>query len=1221
MKRLVNFVVLLVMLTVSAMAFGQETTGSLLGAVKDSSGAVIPGAKVTVATPSLVGTKTFITDGKGTYHFENLPPGSYTVTIEAKGFTTRKQQNVTIEVGHAPTLDLALAVGSESTVVDVSSDSGPMIDVTSVTTQTNVTKDVLDFVPRGTSYQSVIQFAPAASNEPLMGNTMTNGSGSTSPGNGSNGQQYGYSIAGGADSENSYLVEGQETADLIGGYSHTNVPFDFIDQVQVVTSGIEAEHGGALGGVVNVIMKKGSPHLHGSVFAQFENQSLDATQSNTIIYDPASQPTDQPNWTTSAAGVLNCDNVAADPKNCYAAQTDTALANYQYKKAHYSDVFPGFTLGGPLGQLLPKLAHIKPTWDDKLFFFVGFNPELQRTETKVDYNAPSASLANQGLGVVPFSQNTNTYYSVARIDAQVTSKIRVFGSWLYQFQHQNGEHLPPMDSTTGIQNSATAQAPANFAHTLGYSAPNTTWNTGADITITPSLVSTTRFGYFFANYHDFGYPTGGTVYIFETNSEPVACPTYPSTACPNPTTGGVDATGAPLPADYQAAQYTQNTALNQLTAYNSSKAIQLDQTFAYYKSGWAGSHNFRFGYQLNRDSNSISQSNNEPEVQIFAGANSQTAYKPGSTVGSTNCSQFVALYGQCQGLYGYALLYDIGTGGKAVSYNNSFFVQDSWNVGRGLTLDVGIRIEKENLPGEVTGSGVPANPISFGWGDKIAPRLGAAYDVFRNGKLKVFGSYGVFNDQMKLNLAISSFGGQYWNNCAYALGPGSDPSTIDAGFDGNRRYCSGTDPSVQGNFMSGQTPAGLTFLENENNRESTITCTTCNALEEGVAPGLKPYRQHADVAGVDYQLSRNFSFEGRYDRRRLDHVIEDSAVFAAGSETFVIVNPGQGVDDTFLNFCNFLYSKDPGGSAAACASPAYPPNKSIAAARSYDGVELRLTKAYSGHWAGLFSYTYSHFRGNYTGLTSSDISDGGTGGRNAPNNSRAFDEPYFQFNDNGGSSSGLLPTDRPNKLKGYVYYRLDYLHKLNTTFGIFQTAYQGSPNTSYTSIGYYENAYFQNVFDRGKWANITQNQGTGAITIGTPYTYRNPWYNQTDFSVQEGLKVAESKSLSFQATFTNLLNQHTVTAVNEQIDSPYGGGGYFGIPNGYYIGDGIPFYAASMNPYNLSNVLNGATAPPNPDGFSAQNSANGPESISSLYGKPLSYQIPRKIRLQINFTF
>ncbi len=69
---------------------------------------------------------------------------------------------------------------------------------------------------------------------------------------------------------------------------------------------------------------------------------------------------------------------------------------------------------------------------------------------------------------------------------------------------------------------------------------------------------------------------------------------------------------------------------------------------------------------------------------------------------------------------------------------------------------------------------------------------------------------------------------------------------------------------------------------------------------------------------------------------------------------------------------------------------------------------------------GMFSYTYSNFRGNYTGLTSSDLADGG-GGRNAPNNSRAFDEPYFSWNANGGSSSGLLPTDRPNALKGYSY--------------------------------------------------------------------------------------------------------------------------------------------------------------------------------------------------------
>ena len=76
----------------------------------------------------------------------------------------------------------------------------------------------------------------------------------------------------------------------------------------------------------------------------------------------------------------------------------------------------------------------------------------------------------------------------------------------------------------------------------------------------------------------------------------------------------------------------------------------------------------------------------------------------------------------------------------------------------------------------------------------------------------------------------------------------------------------------------------------------------------------------------------------------------------------------------------------------------------IPAARSYDGVEFRLTKTQGQHWFGMFSYTYSQLRGNYTGLTSSELSDGEAGGRNSPNNSRAFDEPFFSWN-----SMAVLP--------------------------------------------------------------------------------------------------------------------------------------------------------------------------------------------------------------------
>ena len=107
---------------------------------------------------------------------------------------------------------------------------------------------------------------------------MGPGGSNTHTGSTANGGDHGFSVAGGSDSENSYLVEGQETANLIGGYSHTSVPFDFIQEVEIKNSGIQAEHGGALGGVVNVIMKKGSNNYHGSVFAQFENDAMDANQ-------------------------------------------------------------------------------------------------------------------------------------------------------------------------------------------------------------------------------------------------------------------------------------------------------------------------------------------------------------------------------------------------------------------------------------------------------------------------------------------------------------------------------------------------------------------------------------------------------------------------------------------------------------------------------------------------------------------------------------------------------------------------------------------------------------------------------------------------------------------------------------------------------------------------------------------------------------------------------
>ncbi len=128
-------------------------------------------------------------------------------------------------------------------------------------------------------------------------------------------------------------------------------------------------------------------------------------------------------------------------------------------------------------------------------------------------------------------------------------------------------------------------------------------------------------------------------------------------------------------------------------------------------------------------------------------------------------------------------------------------------MGHGLTLNLGVRFDKEHVPTFVEG-----NPgISFGFGDKVAPRLGAAWDVMRNGKLKLYGSFGYFYDIMKYELPRGSFGGDYWHDCVYAV---DDPNIFTSivpirGSDGH--YCPRTGEAT-GNIT------GARFIANEDFR-------------------------------------------------------------------------------------------------------------------------------------------------------------------------------------------------------------------------------------------------------------------------------------------------------------------------------------------------------------------------------------------------------------------
>lgn len=1158
MNRMRSILFSLALLLYSGTAFAQETTGGLQGVVKDLSGAVIPNAKVEITASSLVGSKEVETDDAGYFRFANLPPGTYTILVSDKGFATAKRE-VVLQVGHLPSLDFVLQMGSSATIIEVTAEAAPIqVDVTTTQNLTNITNEVIADIPHGRTFQSVIQFAPMARNEPLMGGSQytggVGGTGGSMPGSSANGASVGYSIGGAADSESTYLVEGQNTENISGGYSKANVPMQFIQEVEVKTSGVEAEYGGALGGVVNVIMKKGGKAFHGELFSTYEPSGADANPTNAFLrYDP----------TQSGNPALG---------------QDPGAQLYQPLKDHFRIVQPGITVGGPILK-------------DRLVFFLGFAPQFNSLAKTVDFGSNAGNAGKQY-----FTQDNQTYYGSARIDATLTQKIRLFGSWLYQYARETGNNMPMSDpAQAGYLNTDTLSPLTSYSHGLGWAAPNSTYNVGADVSLTSQIVSTTRFGYFFENYHDFGWPTTAPDVVWRANSK-----------------GAVDNADNALPVNLQQNRLFSTTPYTgTYTLFNASKHYQFDQDVAFFKGGWWGTHNFKVGYQLNHLVNVIDQSGNVPLARLYPG--SGRSYSAATQTGGNNCAALEAVWGVCAGQYGYMMVQDFSTilTSPATDWSHGLFAQDSWTIGHGLTLSLGIRVEKESLPAP---AGVKVSAINFGWGDKIAPRLGVAWDPTGHGKMKVFVSYGVVNDVMKLLLAQTSWGAQAYEDCVYALGPdaggGFSASDINPIFV-NGRACPNGPATTGANFSGGTTPSslldaqsGVSLIENINWRPW-----------EPVAPGVKPYRQHEYVAGWDYQITPTLAFEARYDRRRLDHVIEDASLSdPAWGETYAVVNPGEGVNSTIDGFASYLTSIGesfgvPGwafGTAGFGTCSTCPANPK--AVRNYDGLELQLSKAPTKHWAGTFSYTWSRLWGNYTGLTTSDQIDGGATGRNSPDTTRAFDEPFYYFGANGKSNNGPLPTDRPNTFKGYVHYQVPWKHQ-TTTFGLFQVAYQGSPMSSYIDLALatpgmpLEATY---VFGRGKWVDMTTD-ASGNITLGTPYDRRTPWYTCTDFNISHEFKVGENQGIVFEAYIHNLLNQRSVTAYYGGMNSTN-----FGTslnPSNTNLYAGASLYQVLESPYNVQTWING------------NGGATTPAIKSSWYGQPFLYQMARSMRFTLRYTF
>ncbi len=284
MKRGIHTsVVVLALLLVSVSAFAQgggaSTTGSINGKVEDSSAAVLPGVTVSVASSSLMGVQTAVTDTGGNYRFPALPPGTYTVTFELPGFNTLKRENIQISMGFTATVNAQLQVASVQETVTVTGDS-PVIDTSNTRVQQNFKLEQLQELPNARDMWALLAVTPSVqmSRIDVGGNRAGTQTGYAS---------YGY------NGQNRVLVEGINTTEGTSGAGFY-VDYGSFEEVFLGTIAQGAEM--PTPGVQSQMLgKSGGNKFQGELYQDYEtNGMIGENIVNNVptkfLYDPVTNP-------------------------------------------------------------------------------------------------------------------------------------------------------------------------------------------------------------------------------------------------------------------------------------------------------------------------------------------------------------------------------------------------------------------------------------------------------------------------------------------------------------------------------------------------------------------------------------------------------------------------------------------------------------------------------------------------------------------------------------------------------------------------------------------------------------------------------------------------------------------------------------------------------------------------------------------------------------------
>jgi len=694
-------------LLLGTLAYGQADTATIVGTVRDSSGAVIVGGTITV-TETDTSTKTVArTDSTGNYVVTPLRIGNYTVAVEAPGFKTETHSGIVLQVQDRLRVDFTMQVGSVNEAVNVQ-ESVPVIETeTSALGDVVASQQITDMPLNGRDYTQLATLTTGVIKITENGGGIN---GSTTATNGNAGGAF--AVNGTRGNLNNFMLDGidNNSNDNAGNILSTNV--DAIQEFKVQTSGYSAEFGRSGGAVINATIKSGTNAFHGTAFEFLRNSALDARG----FFAPADQPK-APFRQNQFGGTLggpirrNKTFFFVDYQGTRIGTSQTDISTVP-TPAEIGGNFSTLLAGAPAGQIFDPQSTTTVNGQTVRTPFAGNIIPASRLDPISSavaklYPAPNVpgALANNYVVNAPGTEQIDQ--GDGRMDHNFSARQQIFAR--FSWSQINRFQQPPLP---GLADGGSYSTGNYIEDTRGAAI-------GYTFSISPTMVNEVRIGFNRAHYVD-NTPAYGQKYP----SAGLAVPGVPDNATVNGLTlfqiNAFHTLGEP--------GYTPTTSTSQEFQYGDTLSIV------------HGKHSLKMGPELHWSQFNLFQIGQPRGSFGFTGE--FTADSPSSGDGSGS--------GLADMLLGLPTSSTISTltyfGNRQQTYGG--FIQDDYQVSSKLTLNLGVRYDYSTPITEAhnrqsnfdfaTGqlvvagqNGASAGLVSTDKTD-FAPRVGFAWNPFKN---------------------------------------------------------------------------------------------------------------------------------------------------------------------------------------------------------------------------------------------------------------------------------------------------------------------------------------------------------------------------------------------------------------------------------------------------------------------------------------------------------